>query len=458
MWPWRPSAARRGVSRRAARARPVSRRGHPRRLRARRAAALSSRPGRPATVDVTLSSVALHRGGRRDRAARRGSRAGSADSGVGVSGELVDERRRLQRQPPEGADPDRPVLLDQSAQLGDQHPRPRRAVRADQRRHRAGRRPLHRRRLLRAARRGDARLPRRRADRSAARPAGHALRQEHHRRRDQRHDAQARPSRRETDVELNYGNFGFVQAKASVSGPLRRSVAGRLSFSGTQRDGFVDNVEHAGRRERSQQSRRPRPDAVRAVRHASRSRWPSDHTRQRPEGYTQVVAGVAPTLRPAEPAVRRRSPPTSATRRRASTPSIALTDVDTPLRSYQDLGGASLNDRLEARAGPADVDHRLALLELGSLERPRLHRPAGHDDLGRARRSSGSGRRRSATPATLSPTLELRRRRVRVPAGARLRSVVQAGAGLGRRALPAGADAPPRRRPACSTATASTST
>ena len=42
--------------------------------------------------------------------------------------------------------------------------------------------------------------------------------------------------------------------------------------------------------------------------------------------------------------------------------------------------------------------------------------------------------------------------------GARLRSVVQAGAGLGGGALPAGADARRRRRRACSTATASTST
>ena len=38
---------------------------------------------------------------------------------------------------------------------------------------------------------GDARLPRRRAGRSAARTAGHALRQEHDRRRHQRHDPQA---------------------------------------------------------------------------------------------------------------------------------------------------------------------------------------------------------------------------------------------------------------------------
>ena len=134
---------------------------------------------------------AIHRSGGRDRPARRGSRAGSADSGVGGERRPRRRRRRLQREPPEGADPDGPVLFDQSAQLGDQHPRPGRAVRAHQRRHRAGRRSLHRRRLLRPSRRGDARLPRRRADRGAARTAGNALRQEHDRRRHQRHDPQA---------------------------------------------------------------------------------------------------------------------------------------------------------------------------------------------------------------------------------------------------------------------------
>src|SRR6185312_9979708 len=45
--------------------------------------------------------------------------------------------------------------------------------------------------------------------------------------------------RRETDLEINVGSLGFVQAKASVSGPLADKVAGRLSFSGTQRDGTV---------------------------------------------------------------------------------------------------------------------------------------------------------------------------------------------------------------------------
>src|SRR5262249_7237239 len=49
-----------------------------------------------------------------------------------------------------------------------------------------------------------------------------------------------RPS---AEVELNAGDLGFVQVKASVSGPLGGKFAGRLSFSGTDRDGNVFNVK-----------------------------------------------------------------------------------------------------------------------------------------------------------------------------------------------------------------------
>jgi len=44
-----------------------------------------------------------------------------------------------------------------------------------------------------------------------------------------------------TEVELNYGNIGFVQAKASVTGPMSKTVAFRASFSGTQRNGVLLN-------------------------------------------------------------------------------------------------------------------------------------------------------------------------------------------------------------------------
>ena len=44
------------------------------------------------------------------------------------------------------------------------------------------------------------------------------------------------------NFEVSYGNYGFIQAKASITGPLGKKFAARLSFSGTQRDGFLHNV------------------------------------------------------------------------------------------------------------------------------------------------------------------------------------------------------------------------
>lgn len=142
----------------------------------------------------------------------------------------------------------------------------------------------------------------------------------------------------ETDFELNFGNLGFVQAKGSISGPLVPTVAGRLSFSGTQRDGTllnarteddVNDLNNLG--VRGQLLFAP-SDAI-AITAAV------DHSRQRPKGYTQVVAGVAPTLRNAD-----RQYPQIAADLGYVPPSFdafdRLTDVDTPMRSYQDLGGA----------------------------------------------------------------------------------------------------------------------
>ena len=143
------------------------------------------------------------------------------------------------------------------------------------------------------------------------------------------------------EFELNLGDVGFVQAKASVTSPFGRRVAGRLSFSGTQRHGsvynvrtqdYVNDLDNTGIR--GQLLIAP-SDTLAIV-------WATDYTRQRPEGYTQVVAGVAPTLRPAN-----RQFAQIAADLNYAPPSYnafdRVTDVDTPLRSYQDLGGTAIN-------------------------------------------------------------------------------------------------------------------
>jgi len=144
----------------------------------------------------------------------------------------------------------------------------------------------------------------------------------------------------QTDLELSYGNYGFIQAKASISGPITENLAGRLSFSGTQRDGLIYNVaknEHINDLNnlgfKGQLLYKPR-DGLEFL-------LSGDFTRQRPNGYAQVVAGVAPTLRPANRqwagiiADLNYAPPSYDAFDR-------LTDSDTPWRSKQDLGGGSL--------------------------------------------------------------------------------------------------------------------
>src|SRR5690606_28251643 len=43
-------------------------------------------------------------------------------------------------------------------------------------------------------------------------------------------------------AEVSYGNYGYIQAKASVGGAIAGKLAGRIAFSGTQRDGTIYNV------------------------------------------------------------------------------------------------------------------------------------------------------------------------------------------------------------------------
>ena len=98
--------------------------------------------------------------------------------------------------------------------------------------------------------------------------------------------------------EVSYGNYGFIQAKTSLTGPiLKDKLAARLSFSGTQRDGTIYNVR----------SDKYLNDLNNLGFRAQLLFTPTDNleitligdaTRQRPdEGYTQVVAGVVETQR-----------------------------------------------------------------------------------------------------------------------------------------------------------------
>ena len=141
--------------------------------------------------------------------------------------------------------------------------------------------------------------------------------------------------------EVSYGNYGYVQAKASLTGPLSKKLAARASFSGTQRDGLLYNVA----------TQRPVNDLNNLGFRGQLLFTPTDNvkitligdaSRQRPDGYAQVVAGVVPTKRAAYRQFDRiiadlgYKLPTQ-------NPFDRVIDHDTPWRSNSDLGGVSLN-------------------------------------------------------------------------------------------------------------------
>ena len=144
----------------------------------------------------------------------------------------------------------------------------------------------------------------------------------------------------EADLELTYGSDDFLQARGAVSGRLSESLAGRLSFSRTGRDGNLYNTV-AGEHTNALDNVGLRGQLLFTPRSGLALTAAFDHTRQRPDGYAQVIAGVAPTLRPAN-----RQWPAIAADLHYTPPSYdafdRLVDTDTSWRSDQDLGGASL--------------------------------------------------------------------------------------------------------------------
>jgi iron complex outermembrane recepter protein len=143
-----------------------------------------------------------------------------------------------------------------------------------------------------------------------------------------------------TDVELTFGNLGYLQAKGTTTGPLTDTLAYRLSFSGTQRDGtlysaaFQDDLNDLNNiGARLQLLWEPASDLS--------IRLTADNTVQRPEGYASVFAGVVPTQRPlnrqyvAQAAFFNYAPPSTDAFER-------VTDLNSPHRSYSDFGGVAL--------------------------------------------------------------------------------------------------------------------
>jgi iron complex outermembrane receptor protein len=142
--------------------------------------------------------------------------------------------------------------------------------------------------------------------------------------------------------EASYGNFGFIQAKASVTGPLiKDKLAARLSFSGTQRDGVIYNV--ATRKYTNDINNiGVRTQFLYTPSSKTTITLAGDFNRQRPDGYAQVVAGVVTTQRAAyrqfENIIKDLNYDLP-----SRNPFDRVIDHNTTWRSGNDLGGVSLN-------------------------------------------------------------------------------------------------------------------
>lgn len=143
------------------------------------------------------------------------------------------------------------------------------------------------------------------------------------------------------NLELSYGNLGYVQAKASVTGPLSKKLAARVSFTGTQRNGTFFN-EH---------TQLPINDINNIGVRGQLLYTPSDKVNitvigdisdQKPTGYGWPVAGVVKTKRAEYRQFNNiiadlgySLPYKSAFERRL--------DLDTPSKADNQLGGVSVN-------------------------------------------------------------------------------------------------------------------
>jgi iron complex outermembrane receptor protein len=141
-------------------------------------------------------------------------------------------------------------------------------------------------------------------------------------------------------AEVSVGNYDFVQAKASVSGPLSDTVALRLSSSATTRKGTIYDVTSR------QDLHRQRNLGVRGqllwnATDALHFTLSGDFNVQNPECCVQYYARVGTTQRPiarqydALAAALNYAPP-------SRDPFDRRTDLDAAINSRQEVGGASL--------------------------------------------------------------------------------------------------------------------
>lgn len=143
-------------------------------------------------------------------------------------------------------------------------------------------------------------------------------------------------------AEVSYGNFNYVQAKASATGPIiKDKLAARVSFSSTERSGTIYNV-NSGKWINNLDNQGLRGQLLFTPTRKIKINLTGHYNTSRPEGYAQVVAGVAPTQRAGYRQFNNiiadlnyQLPTTN--------PYDRTVDQNTTWKSHNDIGGASLN-------------------------------------------------------------------------------------------------------------------
>jgi iron complex outermembrane receptor protein len=144
----------------------------------------------------------------------------------------------------------------------------------------------------------------------------------------------------EARVELSGGNYEFLQAKSSVSGPLTDNLAVRISTSGTTRKGTIYNVRTDEYLHR-QRNLGVRGQALWKATDTLDLTLSGDFNVQSPDCCVQYYARVGGTQRPlnrqyaALAAAFGYTPP-------SLNPFDRVTDLDASINSRQEVGGASL--------------------------------------------------------------------------------------------------------------------
>jgi len=140
--------------------------------------------------------------------------------------------------------------------------------------------------------------------------------------------------------EVSAGNYSYAQFKGSVTGGLTDTLAGRLSFTSTNRDGTLDNIV-TGEDVNTIENYSLRGQLLWNIGETTEARLIAEVSRQDPVGYAQVYAGSVTNRRSAYRQFEAiiadlgYEPPRD--------PFARQIDTNSEWRSGNDIGGVSLN-------------------------------------------------------------------------------------------------------------------